>query len=69
MSLRATTPSYHPGLSPAMSHTYVNQYAGSEYQFDRVQTPQLPYLPFEIESGYEDFNQSAYRQNAGYFLK
>ncbi|XP_033217300.1 protein salvador homolog 1 isoform X2 [Belonocnema kinseyi] len=66
MSLRAATPLYHPGLSPAMSHTYVNQYAGSEYHLDRVQTPQMPFLPFEIEAGYGDFNQPAFRQIAGY---
>lgn len=66
MSLRTATPSYNPGLSPAISHTYVNQYAGSEYHLDRVQTPQLPHLSLEIEAGYDDFNQLPYRQNAGY---
>lgn len=66
MSLRTATPSYNPGLSPAISHTYVNQYAGSEYHLDRVQTPQLPHLSLEIEAGYDDFNQLPYRQNAGF---
>lgn len=66
MSLRAATPLYNPGLSPAISHTYVNQYAGSEYHLDRVQTPQLPHLPLEIDAGYEDFNQLPYRHNTGY---
>lgn len=66
MSSRTATPLYHPGLSPALSHTYVNQYAGSEYQLDRVQTPQMPYLPFDIDSGYDEYNQPAFRQNAGY---
>lgn len=66
MSSRTATPMYHPGLSPAISHTYVNQYAGSEYHLDRVQTPQMPYMPFEVDSGYEEYNHSAYRQNAGY---
>ncbi|XP_012256304.1 protein salvador homolog 1-like isoform X2 [Athalia rosae] len=62
---RTPTPMYHPGLSPAISHTYVNQYAGSEYHLDRIQTPQLPYLPSEIDLGYEDYNQTPYRQNSG----
>ncbi|XP_051160768.1 protein salvador homolog 1-like [Leptopilina boulardi] len=66
MSLRAATPLYNPGLSPAISHTYVNQYAGSEYHLDRIQTPQLPHLPVEIDAGYEDFNQLPYRHNTGY---
>lgn len=57
---------YHAELSPAMSHTYINQYAGSEYHLDRVQTPQMPYMPFDVDTGYEDYNRSAYRQNAGY---
>lgn len=56
---------YHPGLSPAISHTYVNQYAGSEYHLDRIQTPQLPYLTSDIDLGYEDYNQTPYRQNFG----
>lgn len=62
---RTPTPMYHPGLSPAISHTYVNQYAGSEYHLDRIQTPQLPYLASEIDLGYEDYNQTPYRQNSG----
>ncbi|XP_066594068.1 protein salvador homolog 1-like [Prorops nasuta] len=66
MSSRTTTPLYHTGLSPAVSHTYVNQYAGSEYHSDRVQTPQMPFLPFDIDTGYEEYNHSAYRQNAGF---
>ncbi|XP_029177812.1 scaffold protein salvador-like isoform X1 [Nylanderia fulva] len=67
MFSRTATPMYHPELSPAMSHTYMNQYAGSEYQLDRVQTPQMPYMPFDIDStGYEDYNHSMYHQNAGY---
>lgn len=57
---------YHPELSSAMSHTYINQYAGSEYHLDRVQTPQMPYMPFEIDTGYEEYNHSMYHQNAGY---
>lgn len=65
MFSRTTTPMYHPELSSAMSHTYINQYAGSEYHLDRVQTPQMPYMPFEIDTGYEDYNHSMY-QNAGY---
>lgn len=64
MFSRTATPMY-PELSPAMSHTYINQYAGSEYHLDRVQTPQMPYMPFEIDTGYEDYNHSMY-QNAGY---
>ncbi|XP_046422747.1 scaffold protein salvador-like [Neodiprion virginianus] len=63
---RTPTPMYHPELSPAISHTYVNQYAGSEYHLDRIQTPQLPYLPSEIDLGYEDYNQTPYCQNSGY---
>ncbi|XP_043272961.1 scaffold protein salvador isoform X3 [Venturia canescens] len=64
---RTATPMYHSGLSPAISHTYVNQYAGSEYHLDRVQTPQLPYIPFEVDSAYEEFNQAVpYRQNPVY---
>lgn len=65
---RTATPMYHPGLSPAISHTYVNQYAGSEYNLDRVQTPQMPYVPFEVDgAAYEEFNQVVpYRQNPGY---
>lgn len=66
MFSRTTTPIYHPELSPAMSHTYINQYAGSEYHLDRVQTPQMPYMPFDIDTGYEDYNHSIYRHNAGY---
>lgn len=66
MFSRTATPMYHPELSPAMSHTYINQYAGSEYHLDRVQTPQMPYMPFEIDTGYEDYNHSMYHQNAGY---
>lgn len=66
MFSRTATPMY-PELSPAMSHTYINQYAGSEYHLDRVQTPQMPYMPFDIDStGYEDYNHSMYHQNAGY---
>ncbi|XP_047356749.1 scaffold protein salvador-like isoform X4 [Vespa velutina] len=56
MSSRTATPLYHSGLSPAVSHTYVNQYAGSEYHLDRVQTPQVPYLPFDVDTGYEEYN-------------
>lgn len=63
---RTATPLYHPESSPAMSHTYINQYAGSEYHLDRVQTPQVPYIPFDVDAGYEDYNHSVYRQNAGY---
>ncbi|KAL6446852.1 hypothetical protein ACFW04_001344 [Cataglyphis niger] len=63
---RTATPMYHPELSSAMSHTYINQYAGSEYHLDRVQTPQMPYIPFEIDTGYEEYNHSMYHQNAGY---
>ncbi|XP_077254615.1 protein salvador homolog 1 isoform X1 [Temnothorax americanus] len=66
MFSRTATPVYHPELSPAMSHTYMNQYAGSEYHLDRVQTPQMPYMPFDVDSGYEDYNHSVYRHNAGY---
>lgn len=66
MFSRTATPMYHPELSPAMSHTYINQYAGSEYHLDRVQTPQMPYMPFDIDTGYEDYNHSMYHQNAGY---
>ncbi|XP_011684703.1 PREDICTED: protein salvador homolog 1 isoform X2 [Wasmannia auropunctata] len=65
MFLRTATPMYHPELSPAMSHTYINQYAGSEYHLDRVQTPQMPYVPFDVDTGYEDYNHSVYRHNAG----
>lgn len=65
ISSRTATPMYHSGLSPAISHTYVNQYAGSEYHLDRVQTPQIPYKPFDIDSGYDEYNHSAYRQNTG----
>ncbi|XP_025074552.1 protein salvador homolog 1 isoform X3 [Pogonomyrmex barbatus] len=64
MFSRTATPIYHPELSPAMSHTYINQYAGSEYHLDRVQTPQMPYMPFDTDTSYEDYNQ--YRRNAGY---
>lgn len=66
MFLRTATPMYYPELSPAMSHTYINQYAGSEYHLDRVQTPQMPYVPIEIDTGYEDYNQSVYHQNVRY---
>ncbi|XP_014467160.1 PREDICTED: protein salvador homolog 1-like isoform X4 [Dinoponera quadriceps] len=66
MPSRTATPMYHAELSPAMSHTYINQYAGSEYHLDRVQTPQMPYMSFDVDTGYEDYNRSAYRQNAGY---
>ncbi|XP_012231102.1 protein salvador homolog 1 [Linepithema humile] len=66
MISRTATPMYHPELSPAMSHTYINQYAGSEYHLDRVQTPQMPYMPFDVDTGYEDYNHSVYRTNAGY---
>lgn len=66
MPSRTATPMYHSGLSPAISHTYVNQYAGSEYHLDRVQTPQMPYKSFDIDSGYEEYNHSVYRQNTGY---
>lgn len=55
---------YHAELSPAMSHTYINQYAGSEYHLDRVQTPQMPYMPLDVDTAYEDYNRSAYRQSA-----
>ena len=67
--LHTVTPMYHhPGLSPAVSHTYVNQYAGSEYHLDRVQSPQMPYVPFEVDGAYEEFSQAVlpYRQNSGY---
>lgn len=66
MSSRTATPMYHSELSPAMSHTYINQYAGSEYHLDRVQTPQMPYMPFDVDAAYEDCNYSAYQPNAGY---
>ncbi|KAG8036864.1 hypothetical protein G9C98_004186 [Cotesia typhae] len=63
---RTATPLYHPRLSPTISssHTYVNQYAGSEYHLDRVQTPQLPYIPFETDGAYDDFNKAYH--NPGY---
>ena len=66
MPSRTATPIYQPSLSPALSHTYVNQYADSEY-FDRDQrTRQLPYLSFEIDNGYEEINnQSHYRPSTG----
>ncbi|KAL0103696.1 hypothetical protein PUN28_017748 [Cardiocondyla obscurior] len=66
MFSRTATPMYHHELSPAVSHTYMNQYAGSEYHLDRVQTPQMPYMPFDVDAGYEDYNHSVYRHNAGY---
>lgn len=62
MSSRTSTPMYHSDLSPAISHTYINQYTGSEHHLDRVQTPQMSYVPFDGD-GYEDYNHSAY-QNA-----
>jgi scaffold protein salvador len=67
MPSRTATPLYQPCLAPALSHTYVNQYAGSEYHLDRdQQTPQLPYL-YEIDNGFDDYNsQTQYRQNTGY---
>ncbi|KYM93526.1 PREDICTED: scaffold protein salvador-like [Cyphomyrmex costatus] len=65
MFSRTATPMYHPELSPAMSHTYINQYAGSEYHLDRIQTPQMPYMPFDVDS-YEDYNHSIYRHNTSY---
>ncbi|KAJ9585740.1 hypothetical protein L9F63_002530, partial [Diploptera punctata] len=40
-SPRLTHPLYGGGLAPAMSHTYINQYTGSEYNLDKVQSPQL----------------------------
>lgn len=62
---RTPTPMYYPGLSPAISHTYVNQYAGSEYNLDRVQTPQVPYLPFDVhDASCDEFNRLPYPQNA-----
>lgn len=36
-SPRLTHPLYGGGLSPAMSHTYINQYTGSEYNLDKLQ--------------------------------
>jgi scaffold protein salvador len=36
-SPRLSQPLYGGGLAPAMSHTYINQYAGSEYNLDKVQ--------------------------------
>jgi len=66
MLSRTATPIYHSELSPAISHTYINQYAGSEYHLDRVQTPQMPYMPFDIDTGYEDYSHSAYHQTIEY---
>lgn len=64
MSSRTATPIYPSGLSSAMSHTYVNQYAGSDFHLDRVQTPQAPYLPFDSDGGYEEIRQLPFRQSA-----
>jgi len=66
MLSRTVTPMYHSELSPAISHTYINQYAGSEYHLDRVQTPQISYIPFDIDIGYEDYSHSAYHQTIEY---
>lgn len=63
---RTVTPIYHPRLSPAVSYTYVNRYAGSEYRLDGVQSPQMPYLPYEMDSAYEEYDRSVYRQTSGY---
>lgn len=62
MPSRTATPLYQPNLSPAMSHTYVNQYAASEYHSsDQDQhTTQVPYT-YEVDN-YEDYN-SQYRQD------
>jgi hypothetical protein len=40
-SPRLTHPLYGGGLAPAMSHTYINQYTGSEYNLDKVQVCNL----------------------------
>lgn len=34
-------PVYGGGLASAMSHTYINQYTGSEYNLDKVQVCNL----------------------------
>jgi len=40
-SPRLNHPLYGGSLAPAMSHTYVNQYTGSEYNLDKVQVCNL----------------------------
>ncbi|KDR24167.1 scaffold protein salvador [Zootermopsis nevadensis] len=71
-SPRLTHPLYGGGLSPAMSHTYINQYTGSEYNLDKLQGPQLgsgyvamqggDELPLHHEMGYNDV--SVYHNHA-----
>lgn len=64
---RSLVPMYNPGLDSA-NHIYANQYAGSEYHLDRVQTPQMPFIPFESDGEYENLSQVAYRQNPGGYI-
>jgi hypothetical protein len=40
-SPRMHHPLYGGGLASAMSHTYMNQYTGSEYNLDKVQVRKL----------------------------
>lgn len=68
MPSRTATPLYQPSMSHAMSHTYVNQYAGLDYHLDRdQQTLQLPYsYEIIIDNNCDDINlRLQYRQNTG----
>lgn len=66
-SPRMHHPLYGGGLTSAMSHTYMNQYTGSEYNLDKVQGPhlgsgyvslqgsdELHDIPLHHEMGYSD---------------
>jgi hypothetical protein len=41
-------PVYGSGLASAMSHTYINQYTGSEYNLDKVQVRNLQLMAVRI---------------------
>lgn len=51
-----------PTDTDTTNHIYANQYAGSEYHLDRVQSPQMAFMQFDNDAEYENLDHVAYRQ-------
>ena len=59
VSNRTPAFTYQASISPDISHLYIKQYAGSEYNLERdfYPIPQVPYT-YEIDNAYDDYSSS-----------
>ncbi|XP_044013571.1 scaffold protein salvador-like isoform X6 [Aphidius gifuensis] len=51
------------------NHIYANQYAGSEYHLDRVQSSQIPFMQFNNDAEYENLDHAVLRQQTADYSK